>query len=275
MTTKNKYSVFLIRAVFLGVFMLCSATEASITIEGSSTILPIIKDAAKQFQRDSGIEMHVKGGGSETGIQAVIEGKADIGMVSRALTGEHGKTLTSHLIGYDGIAVIVNSQNPLQTLNNQQIMEIFTGNMTNWKSLNGLSNDIQVVAKKKGRATRTLFDKYFTLIDYGNNVTFNGSNTSVIVLVGSNPHAIGYVSIGSILRAQSLGVQIKTLPLQGIAASQENVVSGRFPLIRRLNLVTLNNKPANSEVRRFIQFLQSSKGQAIVTDKHFIGIEKK
>jgi len=245
---------------------------ADIRVVGASTILPIVKDAGKSFYRMTGIRVVAKGGGSSAGVRAALEGTADIGMVSRSLTPEEANKLKTHLIGHDGIAVILNAAIPLNEIARQQVVNIYTGAITNWKALGGKDMEIAVIAKKNGRSTRMLFDHFFSLGTLVPTAYLVGSNTEAIILVAGDPTAIGYVSIGSTENAVQLGLHLKLMSLDGVAATSENVANKKYPLRRPLNLITLGKPGKDSH--RFIEFLRGEQGQEILRKNHFVTINK-
>jgi len=266
------------RLLLCAVFLFVALTVprnlwADVGVVGASTILPIVKDAGKAFYRMSGIRVVAKGGGSSAGVKAALERTADIGMVSRPLTPEEADKLRAYLIGHDGIAVILNGAIPLSEIARQQVVNIFSGAITNWKALGGKDLEITVIAKRVGRSTRRLFDQFFSLQEVVPTAQLIGSNTEAIILVAGDPTAIGYVSIGSAEHAVQLGLRLRLLPLDGVAATSENVANEKYTLLRPLNLVTLG-KPGK-ESGRFIEFLRSEQGQAFVRKNHFVTIDKR
>jgi phosphate transport system substrate-binding protein len=245
---------------------------ADIKVVGSSTILPIVRDAGKAFYGLTGIRVVAKGGGSRAGIRAALEGTTDIGMVSRSLTSEEAEKLRAHLIGHDGIAVILNSTIPLNKISRQQVVDIYSGAIMNWKALGGKDMEITVIAKKDGRSTSWLFDRFFALEKIVSTAHFIGSNVEAIILVAGDPTAVGYVSIGSAEHAVDLGLKLKLLAMDGVEATSKNVASKKYPLLRPLNLTTLG-KPGE-DARRFIEFLRSNEGQGLVEKNHFVMINE-
>ena len=249
-----------------------SAEHEHIQVVGASTILPIVKDVSKAYFQMTGIRVDVKGGGSSVGIRATLEGTVDIGMVSRPLTPEEAKELQAHLVGYDGIALILNEAIPLNKIARQHVVNIYCGAITNWKVLGGEDMEITVISKEEGRSTRGLFDQFFSIPKVVPTAQFVGSNTEAIILVAGDPTAIGYVSIGSAENAVQLGLKLKILPLDGVAATSKSVANRQYPLLRPLNLVTLG-KPSE-DARYFIQFLRSKKGQAFVKKNNCVALSK-
>ncbi len=254
--------------LYIAITLAPTALLADITLAGSSTIQPIAQEVAKAFSAKTGIRVSIKGGGSGAGLQAGRDGSVDIGMVSRALTAEESDGLSRYLIGYDGIAIIVNSANPMQGMTKEQAKDIYSGKTTNWQPLCGTDIPITVIAKHKGRSTRALFDDYLALDQMTPAARLGGPNAEVIVLVGSDPAAIGYVSIGSVEQAMAQGVRIKALDLAGVAATQDNIIAGTYPIVRELNLIT-KGEPGD-EARQFIEFFRGPDGQNILKKQSFI-----
>ena len=232
---------------------------ADVRVRGSSTILPIIKKAATLFQQKTGIKVIARGGGSTLGVSSVLQGSADIGMVSRHLQELERLQLTPYTIGQDGIAVIVNLDNPVSSLTHQQVITLFSGSMQHWSELGGENRRIVLVTKKQGRATKTLFENYFALKEYIPPTTRKiGSNAEAIMFVAGDPYSIGYVSVGTALNAKKIGIPINTVSLDGVPATIDNVATGRYPLLRPLNLV-LGGEPS-LEALQFVRFVQGHDG---------------
>lgn len=242
----------------------------SLDIAGSSTVQPIVSEAGKIFGERSGTIVTVRGGGSSYGAERAIDGSVDIGTCSRDLKQkEIDAGLLHFTIGLDGIAIIVNGENPIGGLRADQVVQIFTGEITNWISLNGVDDEIIVVSKEAGRSTGELFESFFDITGLvPSNAFLIGSNIEDIAFISGDPYAIGYVSIGSAELAIKQGVNIKLLDLDGISASIDNVRNESYPLRRVLNLVTLGNP--NAVAQDFIDFVLNDEGQQIVDANNFI-----
>lgn len=226
-----------------------------LVITGSSTVAPLVAEIGKRFEASSGVRVDVQTGGSSRGLADARRGLADLGMVSRALKpGEDD--LESFAIARDGICLIVHRDNPLTELADQEVVEVFTGRLRNWRSLGGADTTITVVNKAEGRSTLELFLAHFALdsAEVRASVVI-GDNEQGIKTVAGNPGAIGYVSIGAAEHARGRGVPIRLLPMGGIAATKENLRNGSFPLARPLVLVT-DGAPTDL-ARRFIEFARS------------------
>ncbi|AEF99549.1 phosphate ABC transporter substrate-binding protein [Methylomonas methanica] len=242
-----------------------------LVLTGSSTVAPLAAEIGKRFEsQHPNVRIDVQTGGSSRGVNDARSDLADIGMASRALKPEEAE-LKSYTIALDGISIIVNATNPVTALDKQQIIDVFTGKITNWNALGGNDAPITVVNKAEGRSTLELFLHYFGL----NNTDIKaqvviGDNQQGIKTVAGNPDAIGYVSVGAAEYEAGHAVAIKLLPLDGIAASVENVRNGSFPLSRPLNLVT-KTEPSGV-AKAFIDFASSYDVNDLIEAQYFVPV---
>lgn len=245
------------------------AAGHKLVLTGSSTIAPLAAEIGKSFeQQNPGVRVDVQTGGSSRGVNDARSGLADIGMASRALKPEE-QDLMPHTIAMDGVAVILHASNPVQTLSDEQIKAIYTGQITNWRAVGGGEVPITVVNKAEGRSTLELFLHYFKLKNSGIKArVVIGDNQQGIKSVAANPGAIGYVSVGTAEYEATHGTPIKLLPMAGIAANVENVRNGKFPLTRPLNLVTRG--APNALAQRFIDFARSGAADDLVQAQFFV-----
>ena len=247
--------------------------QGKLVITGSSTVAPLVGELAKAFEADHPeVRIDVQTGGSSRGMADARQGLADIGMVSRALKVEEAD-LYAFAIARDGISIILHQDNPVNTLSPEQIVEIYTGTITNWSEVGGNDAPITVVNKADGRSTLELFLGFFELDP--NNINAQviiGDNEQGIKTVAGNPDAIGYVSIGAAEFSIGAGESIQLLPMDGIEASTETVQDGSFPLSRDLNLVT-TGLPAGL-AQSFIDFTQSSDINDVVKAQNFVPIDR-
>ena len=196
----------------------------TLVITGSSTMAPLVQEIGHQFEDlYPNVRVDVQTGGSTRGVADTRSGLANIGMTSRSLNGEE-QDLYGVEIARDGICMILNQLNPVQELDPDQIRQIFRGELTDWSDINSVaSGPITVVNKAAGRSTLELFLLHFGL--HAQEIFASviiGDNEQGIKTVAGNPHAIGYVSIGTAEYAMTHDIPIKLLPLDGIAASVES-----------------------------------------------------
>ena len=240
-----------------------------LVITGSSTVAPLMAEIAKRYEKTyDGARVDVQAGGSSRGIADVRQGVADIGMVSRSLKPQE-QELGVFTIALDGIAVIVHRDNPISQVSNQQIVDIYTDKLNNWRQVGGTNAPITVINKAEGHSTLELFTTHFELdpLRIRADVVI-GDNEQGIKTIAGNPNAIGYVSVGSATYHTQQGTPLKTLPLQGISPTLSNVRDQIFPLVRPLNLVVQGQTTDNQE--QFIKFAQSPQVHDIVEAQYFV-----
>lgn len=242
-----------------------------LTLSGSSTIAPLVNEIARRFEsQHPDARIDVQTGGSSRGVADVRRGTVDIGMVSRSLTAEESD-LAAHRIAMDGVALIVHRDNPVSQLTRAQIVDIFIGRIQDWGGVGGLAAPITVVNKAEGRSTLELFLSHFELPrEQVQADVVIGENLHGIRTVAGDPHAIGYVSVGTAEFERASGVPIKLLPLGGVEASTANVRNGAFPLARPLNLVTAGGRAPLVEA--FIAFAASRAVNDLVEGQFFVPI---
>jgi phosphate transport system substrate-binding protein len=250
-----------------------SGRSEKIVLTGASTIAPLAAEIGKRFESlHPGVRVDVQTGGSSRGVADVRQGLNSIGMVSRPLK-ENERDLNGFAIANDGVSIILHQSNPVQALTNQQVVDIYTGKITDWSQVGGNDAPITVVNKAEGRSTLELFTSYFKLknSDIKAHVVI-GDNEQGIKTVAGNPNSIGYVSIGTAEFDVAKGERIKLLGIGGVEATSANVASGKFPLSRPLNLVT--KAPPEGLVKEFIEFAQSPQVHDLVREQSFVPLVK-
>jgi phosphate transport system substrate-binding protein len=197
---------------------------------------------------------------------------ANIGMVSRSLKTDEAD-LKAFAIANDGVCMIIHKSNPVNTLTNEQIKAIFTGQIRNWKEVGGKDSAITVAHKAEGRSTLELFLSFYGLKNSEVKAqVIVGDNLQDIKTVATNPSAIGYVSIGSAEFEADSGTAIKLLPMDGVPPTVASVREGKFPLSRPLNLVT--KEAPQGLVKRFIDFAQSKEVHDLVKEQYFVPLAR-
>lgn len=252
---------------------IANTSAGKLVLTGSSTVAPLAAEIGKRFESlHPEVRIDVQTGGSSRGVSDALAGLADIGMASRALKAEES-ALQAQTIALDGIGIIVNTANPVTTLDKQQIIDIYTGKTVNWRDVGGHDAPITVVNKAEGRSTLELFLQFFGLknSDVKPHVVI-GDNQQGIKTVAGNPDAIGYVSIGSAEYEAEHQAPIKLLPLNGIAASTANVRNQTFPLSRPLNLLT-RGTPAGT-AKAFIDFAHSEQVDDLIAAQYFVPVAR-
>lgn len=244
-----------------------------VSVVGASTIAPLISELAKAYEQEHpGVRIEVQAGGSARGIMDVRSGTAVLGMVSRDLKPDE-QDLEHVLIAKDGIGMIVNKSNPVVGLSKEQVIGIYTGQITNWKEVGGADAPITVVSKAEGRSTLEIFSSFFGIPykDIKAHVII-GDNQQGIQTVAGSPAAVGYVSIGSAEYEAGQGAAIRLIPMGDQVPSTASVASGQYAISRDLNLVY--KTPLNVQVQDFVAYAQSKQAEHFVTRMYFIPVVK-
>lgn len=272
---KNKF-MLLALSVLLGTGMAAGAHAAkeTITIKGSTTVLPIAQACAEAFMnQNAAIDISVQGGGSGVGISSVIDGTCHIGDASRPAKAEEietakgkGVDMYENIVAWDGIAVIVHPSNGVNNLTKQQIKDIYTGKISNWRDVGGQRGPIVVVSRDSASGTFEAFNEL--ALDKEKvkpEALLNASNNAVAQTVSSTPAAIGYVGLAYLTEA------VKAIQVEGVMPSKENVVNKTFILARPLYMYT-NGAPKGA-VKQFIDFVMSADGQKLVDKEGFVALK--
>jgi phosphate transport system substrate-binding protein len=242
-----------------------TSATGTVTESGSTTVQPLAEKWASEFMKKyPKINVTIQGGGSGVGIKAANDGTVDIGAASREMTADD-PTLVKHLLCRDAIAVIVPPSSKLSTITKQQIIDIFSGKITNWSQLGGDNKDIHVVSREEGSGTRTAFqDMLLGKALMVNTAILQSSNGAIKTTVIGDPQAIGYLSLGY------LDKTVKPLAVDGVECTAENAKAGKYPIVRPLYFLT-KSQPAGA-VKQFIDFCTGSEGQKVVVEEGYLPI---
>lgn len=273
---KKKMSVIgLVSIVLVASVLMAGCTEnddemQEVTVTGSSTVLPIAETAAEEFNKEhDDIQVSVSGGGSGYGINAIIEGTADIGMASRDIKQseiDEVPDVVEHTVARDGLAIIVSKSvydAGIQDLTQQQVIDIYSGDITNWDELGGPDEDIYVVERADTSGTYGTFMDLLGLDETAAQST-QLENSDVKKTVGTADYAIGYVGMGYV------GDDTPAVALDGYKPTSENVAAGDYALQRGLHMYT-DGEPTGA-VKEYIDFVMSDRGQEIVEEIGFIPV---
>jgi phosphate transport system substrate-binding protein len=238
-------------------------------ITGASTMTPMVVAIGKRFSTmHPGVQIEVQTVGSAAGIDDVRKGRADIGMVARALT-DNESGLYSFAIARDGICLIVHKDNPVRSLTNQQVFDIYTGKINHWSRVGGMDAPVVAINVREGLGSVELFTRYFGVkyADIKAQIVVGEDLERIKALIDS-PNGITYVSIGTAQQQADTGAPIKLLPINGIAATTKNIRTGNFPISRPLVLLT--KEVPTGLVKDFISYSLSSQITDIVSQHHFV-----
>ena len=238
-----------------------SGLTSSVATDGSTSMQKVINTLGEAFMNENkGITFTYNPTGSGSGIKAVQEGRCDIGLSSRALKAEEKEAgLKETVLAYDGIAIIVNPENPVSDLTLEQIADIYTGRITNWKDLGGNDAEIVLIGREAGSGTRDGFETITGTSDacqYRQELTSTGD---VITTVAQNPDAIGYASLASIKDT------VKALSIGGIVPTEDSVKDGSYAIQRPFLLVTKADATLSPQAKAFFDFACSKDAADLIT----------
>ena len=252
-------------------------TSGKIVVAGSTALLPLTQQAAKEFKKiNPKVSVSVSGSSSIAGPQSVTKGAATIGAVDWDATKDVPgfkafKDLKAHKIAVIPFATVVHKTNPVKNLTTKQLQDIYAGKITNWKEVGGNDAAIVVVNRKHGSGTRVNYQMKAldgaAFMSKGDNYKEVGKSGEMVTAVDSNPNAIGYVDLAYVKG------NIKSVDFNGVAATTDNVIKGTYKVWSYGYLVTKGDpKGADAE---FIKYIQSGKFQnGSLTKLKFIPIDK-
>ena len=251
----------LLTVVVLAICMLVGcAPKETVTTDGSTSMNKVIGALGEAFEADTGITVSYNATGSGAGIQAVLEGRCDIGLSSRRLKDEEkAKGLEETILAYVGIAIIVNSQNPVNGLDLETIAKIYTGEITNWKEVGGNDRQIVLIGREAGSGTRDGFESITGTegkCKYRQELTSTGD---VITSVASNADAIGYASLASVKNT------VKAVTVDGVVPSEETVKNGTYVVQRPFVLVTKKGVKLSDSAQKFFDYATSEAANEIIS----------
>ena len=258
---KKSFAMMLTAALALSMLTGCgSKATGSVATDGSTSMEKVIGALGEAFQNDTGISFTYNPTGSGSGIKAVQEGRCDIGLSSRDLKAEETEAgLSGTVLAYDGIAIIVNPENPVSDLSLETIAKIYTGEITNWSEIGGNDAEIVLIGREAGSGTRDGFESITDTEDackYRQELTSTGD---VITTVSQNPGAIGYASVASVKDT------VKAVTVDGVAATEENIKNGSYVVQRPFVLVTKTGVELSDAAFKFFTYITSSDANEIIT----------
>jgi phosphate transport system substrate-binding protein len=266
--------LFLLVSVAFFTSVSAFADSKSITITGSTTVLPIAQRAAEAFMDiHEDVSISVRGGGSGVGIAALIDGRADIADASRPiktkeikLAREKGIDPYANVVARDGLAIVVHPDVPVDAISIEDLKKIFTGEIENWKDLGGPGKAIVTISRDYSSGT---FEVFKELVLEGAKVEDGAlmlaSNKAVATTVSTTPYSIGYIGLGY------LSNEVKALKVDGVDATEETVKKGEYKLARPLFMYT--NGAPKGIIKNFVDFVFSPQGQTIAREVGYVPVK--
>ncbi len=235
--------------------------SGTVTLAGSTSMQKLCEAMIESFEEAyPDITVTAEYTGSGAGLEALAGGKTDIGNASRSLKdGEKQSGAVENIVAIDGIAVITHKDSVVSDLTAQQLTDIYTGKITNWKDLGGADEAIVVLGREAGSGTRGAFEELLKIEDQCAYAQELDSTGGVLAKVAATPGSIGYVSLDVV------DDTVKALSLDGVAPTEENIVAGSYKLSRPFVMATLGTvEEQNDLVKTWFGYVQSDEGQAVI-----------
>jgi phosphate transport system substrate-binding protein len=242
--------------------------SGQLQLAGSTTVQPLAEVLGEAFMKlNPDVVIEIQGGGSSVGVTSAGEGTVDIGNASREIKSsefEKFPDLQVFTIAYDGIAIVTHPGTQLDTPSVEQVRDIFAGEITNFSEVGGPDAPITVVSREEGSGTRAAFEEL--VMEYGEEkviferALLQQSNGQVRTTVSTTPNSIGFLSFGF------LDDSTRPVSIDGVEPTVANVKNGSYPIFRPLNMLT--NGAPNELAQAFLDYILSSAGQEIVSDKY-------
>lgn len=239
-----------------------SSLSGTISLAGSTSMEKLCEAMSESFMEAyPNITVTVEYTGSGAGIESLLAGSVDIGDSSRALKDEEKSSgAVENIVAIDGIAVIADKDNTVENLTSDDLKAIYTGQITNWSELGGKDEAIVVIGRENGSGTRGAFEELLGIEDECAYAQELDSTGGVLAKVASTPGAIGYVSLDVV------DDSVSALSLDGVSATEENIVAGDYLLSRPFVMATRGEISEQNElVQTWFDYVESAEGQSVVT----------
>ena len=227
--------------------------SGTVSTDGSTSMEKVIGFLSEAYmEENSAVKVTYNPTGSGSGIKAVQAGSCDIGLASRDLKPEEATDHNGTVVAIDGIAMIVNKENPVKDLTIEQIAALYKGEITNWSEVGGADAPVVLIGREAASGTRDGFESITDTEDackYNQELTSTGD---VVQTVSSNPNAIGYASLASVKDT------VKLISVEGVTPSTETIQNGSYKIQRNFVMVTKKNAELSPAAKSFFEFATSS-----------------
>jgi phosphate transport system substrate-binding protein len=253
-----------------------------IVITGSDTMVHLVSAWAEAYMEEHpGVNISVTGGGTGVGIAALKNGSTDVAMASRDIKPEEaqkiraaGHDFVEHAVGLDGIAVVVNPQNPITELTMNQLERLFTGEAKSWAEVGGENQKVLIVSRESSSGTFVFFQEHvLNKKNYSVDAMLLPATSAIVQTIGSDKWNIGYVGLGYEENARD---KVKAVAVKkdesspAVMPSVDSIKDGSYPIARKLFLYISSDAPLLAQ--DFVAFTQSAAGQEIVVENGYVPI---
>lgn len=290
-----KYSKLIAMAAAMTLSVACGKKSTSLKIAGSDTMVQLGQNLVKAYMTaNPGTSASVQGGGSGTGIAALLNNSTDIASASREMKPKEldqakakGLDVKEYIIALDALAVVVHPTNKVSKLTIAQLSDIYAGKISNWKQVGGADQEILVISRENNSGTHVYFKEHvlrqgkeakkgeanpdpLAVMEFGSKVTYGVSSQAISDQVKSNPAAIGYFGMGWITKDVK-PLEISKDGKQFFAPTADNTSNKKYPIARGLQMYVNGN--AGEKAQKFIDFVMSPAGQKVVKEQDFVPVK--
>lgn len=263
--TKRIILVIVIILVLAGAYLAINSGSSKVEIVGSTSVQPVAEKLVEKYKETHpDAQINVQGGGSSVGIKSAQDGTADIGTSSKALKKNESQGLTQIPLGQDGIVIAVNTENSVDGVTSEQLKDIFSGKITNWKEVGGSDGKINVIRREDGSGTLDAFESIVMGKDtkIKSDAVVQSSTEAVKQSVKTDENAIGFVSYAH------MSSDVKALKIDGVSPSDDTIADGSYKLQRPF--LFLVKGTSNQATQDFLNFVNSREGQKVLKDEKIV-----
>lgn len=249
-----------------------AASSKPLSVKGSDTMVILTQRLAEEYMKaNQGAVVQVNGGGSGTGIAALVNGTTDLAQASRPMKDEErasvekqrGAKVVETAVAIDALSVFVNAKNTVKELTMAQLSDIYTGKVKNWSEVGGANAPIILYGRESSSGTYDYFKEHvLSKKDFATNVQALQGTAAIINAVAKDPNGLGYGGIAYEQYVRAIGIK-KDAASAAIAPSEATVADGTYPLSRKLFLYSLENSP--ERVTKFVQYCLTPEAQKLVS----------
>ena len=273
--------IFLIGICILLIQLQNKTTKDSVHISCSHTTRPVVEKIIRTYKEKYNQPIFIEYSESEIDINNILSGKYDLVFTTKSIKNDRNSLLGKTTIGFDALVMVVNPKNPVNEVNQQSILDIYTKKVKSWKEINGWNEPILISSEKTGSNSANLFEQYSGLKIPGNpkkgpngyiseDTHIANSALESIGFVGRIPGAIGFTSREAAMYSKHQGLPLKILALDGIRPDEENIINDKYPIKTELNIIYRKN---NSKINDFIDFILSNDGQKLIKKQNLIPVK--
>lgn len=268
--------IFLLSIVMMGCEKSYRTESYMLSMKGSESMHETFSELKNAFEkRQDSITISLEGGGSRTGLMAIKNGEAEIGLSSFAfdLEAELGRDhqVNEKVVAYDAIVLITNKNNPLDSLSYQNVTDIYSGKLYDWNQLGGKTGLITPVIRDENSGTQRFFTEYFNVTQLARTVEISSDNAQIVAKVNSNVNGVGFIGFAYFTESvNNLKLPADSLDGDYVSPTHRNLENNKYPLKRGLRIYY--EQSHSNSVKGFLKFLATDEAHAIIESYGLIAI---